>query len=196
LNQQGILYSFNDLTHKTKVKLKQLQQNKWNYNKLTSCQFFTFWFPFIDLKLKSWKYFQSLSLNKSLLIELSIRTEVLFIFQFQINNDNTSKNDVSESLLAPARVVLHSRLGQWDAQLGKPLPLALEACLQHSWNKRIYMSIGNFDTFHFTFKFEVQMWVRIYQKFEKDQIPICHLSKKWNLITDKPTDFQIRPNIN
>ncbi len=36
--------------------------------------------------------------------------------------------------------------------------------------------LGNCDKFYFTFKFKYQMWVQIFQKFEKDQIPICHWS--------------------
>jgi hypothetical protein len=52
--------------------------------------------------------------------------------------------------------------------------------------------LGNCDKFNFTFKFEVWMWVRIYQIFERDQIPICHISNKSNPKTDKPKDFQIR----
>ncbi len=35
--------------------------------------------------------------------------------------------------------------------------------------------LGNCDKFYFTFKFEYQLWVWIFQKFEKGQIPFCHL---------------------
>ena len=37
------------------------------------------------------------------------------------------------------------------------------------------LKLGNCDKFYFTFEFEHRMWVRSYQKFEKDWIPICHL---------------------
>ncbi len=36
--------------------------------------------------------------------------------------------------------------------------------------------VGNCDNF-FIFEFEYGMWVQIFQKFEKDQIPIRHLSE-------------------
>jgi len=52
--------------------------------------------------------------------------------------------------------------------------------------------LGNCDKFYFTFNYEVWMWVRIYQIFERDQIPICHISNKSKPKTDKPKDFQIR----
>jgi len=47
------------------------------------------------------------------------------------------------------------------------------------------LMIGNCDQFYFTFEFKVRMWVSIYQIFKRDQIPICHLSNKSNLNTDK-----------
>ncbi len=56
--------------------------------------------------------------------------------------------------------------------------------------------VGNCDKFYFAIKFKVQMWVWIGQIFERDQIPICHLSNKSNPNTDKRKDFWIRPNIN
>ncbi len=43
-------------------------------------------------------------------------------------------------------------------------------------------------------KFEICVW--IYQIFEREQIPIHHLSNKSNPNTDKPKYFQMRPNIN
>ncbi len=49
--------------------------------------------------------------------------------------------------------------------------------------------IGNSDKFYFTFKFEVQMRVQIYQIFKSDRIRICHLSNKSILNTDKPNSF-------
>ncbi len=51
----------------------------------------------------------------------------------------------------------------------------------NSWN----FLLGNCDKFDFTFKFEVRMWVWIYQIFERDQIPICHLLNKSKLNSDK-----------
>jgi hypothetical protein len=48
--------------------------------------------------------------------------------------------------------------------------------------------VGNCNKFYFTFKFEYQMWVQIYQKFEKDWIPISHLSN-WS----NPKDIRNRP---
>jgi hypothetical protein len=36
-------------------------------------------------------------------------------------------------------------------------------------------SVGNCKKFYFTFEFEYQMWDKIFQKFEKDQISIGHL---------------------
>jgi hypothetical protein len=41
---------------------------------------------------------------------------------------------------------------------------------------RLHSQISNCDKFYFTFEFEYQMWVQIFKKFEKDWIPICHLS--------------------
>ncbi len=35
------------------------------------------------------------------------------------------------------------------------------------------------------------MSVQIYQIFERDRIPICHLSNKLNLNTDKPKIFEL-----
>ncbi len=49
----------------------------------------------------------------------------------------------------------------------------------HEW----HFAVGNYNTFYFTFKLEIQMWVWIYQIFERDQIPICHLLNKTNLNT-------------
>ncbi len=36
--------------------------------------------------------------------------------------------------------------------------------------------LGNCNEFYFTFKFEYQMRYEIYQKFEMNRIPNCHLS--------------------
>jgi hypothetical protein len=58
------------------------------------------------------------------------------------------------------------------------------------------MKLGNCDKYYFTFEFKVQMWVWIYQIFERDGITIHHLSNKSNPNTDKPKDFLIRLNIN
>ncbi len=60
----------------------------------------------------------------------------------------------------------------------------------------VLLYLSNCNNFYFTFEFKVQMWVQIYQIFERDQIPICHLSNKSNPNTDKPKGFQIWPNIN
>jgi hypothetical protein len=49
--------------------------------------------------------------------------------------------------------------------------------------------LGNCDKLYFTFKFEVWMWLQIYQIYERDQIPIHHLLNKSNLNTDKPKRF-------
>jgi hypothetical protein len=59
----------------------------------------------------------------------------------------------------------------------------------------ILFGVSNCYKFYFTYKFEVQMWVQIYQIFERYRISICYLSNKSNLNTDKPKDFLIRPNI-
>jgi hypothetical protein len=48
-----------------------------------------------------------------------------------------------------------------------------------------YSGLGNCDKFYFTFEFKVQMWVWIYQIFERDQIPIHNLSNKLNPNTNK-----------
>ncbi len=73
------------------------------------------------------------------------------------------------------------RLCKWPFR-GSTSVFLLYAIAQHFF-------IGNFDNFYFTFEFEIQMWVRIYQIFERDQIPIHHLSNKSNLNTDKPKVF-------
>ncbi len=59
-----------------------------------------------------------------------------------------------------------------------------------------HLQLGNCDRFYFTFEFECQMWAPIFQKIEKDQIPICHLSNKLKLNTNKPIDIWIIPNLN
>jgi hypothetical protein len=51
--------------------------------------------------------------------------------------------------------------------------------------------LGNCNKFYFTFKFEVHLQVQIYQIFERDRIPICYLSNKSNLNTDKPKIFEL-----
>jgi hypothetical protein len=51
-------------------------------------------------------------------------------------------------------------------------------------NDTQHKGLGNCDEFYFTFKFEVQMWVRIYQIFERDLIPIHHLLNKSNMNTN------------
>jgi hypothetical protein len=69
--------------------------------------------------------------------------------------------------------------------------------LQH-WNNLSTEAakLGNCNKFYFTFEFKYWMSVWIYQKFEKDQIAIHHLSNSLNLNTDKPIDIGIRPKIN
>ncbi len=62
--------------------------------------------------------------------------------------------------------------------------------------KQSRLLLGNCGNFNVTLEFEVRMWVWIYQIFERDQIPIHHLSNKSNPNTNKPKDFWIRPNIN
>ncbi len=53
------------------------------------------------------------------------------------------------------------------------------------------MYLGNCDKFYFAFEFEVQMWVRINQIFDRDQITICHLLNKLNMNTDRQKDFEL-----
>jgi hypothetical protein len=50
--------------------------------------------------------------------------------------------------------------------------------------------LGNCNKVYFTFKFEVQMRIRIYQIFERDQIPIHHLSNESNPNTDELNSFK------
>ncbi len=38
--------------------------------------------------------------------------------------------------------------------------------------------LGNCKKIYFTFEFEYQTWVQIFQKFKKDRIPICHLDSQ------------------
>jgi hypothetical protein len=56
-----------------------------------------------------------------------------------------------------------------------------------SWNCNLFLKdihpsyyiqfkVGDCDKFYFTFKLKVWMWVWIYQIFQRDWIPICHLS--------------------
>jgi len=71
-----------------------------------------------------------------------------------------------------------------------------DICSKNIFLKIFCPKLSSCDKFYFTFEFKVQMWDWIYQIFKRDQIPICHLSNKLNLITDKPKYFQIRPNIN
>ncbi len=67
--------------------------------------------------------------------------------------------------------------------------------IRHLWQLKVvafqhrFILLGNCDKFYFTFKFEVRMCVQIDQIFEKDRMPICPLSNKSNLNTDKPKDF-------
>jgi hypothetical protein len=53
------------------------------------------------------------------------------------------------------------------------------------------LTLGNCVKFYFTFKLKVQMWVHIYQIFERDQIPIHHLWDKLNPNTDKWKIFEL-----
>ncbi len=57
--------------------------------------------------------------------------------------------------------------------------------------KYFYYQLGNCDKFYFTFQFEVQMWLWIYQIFERHQIPIYHLWNKSNLNTAWTKIFEL-----
>jgi hypothetical protein len=56
---------------------------------------------------------------------------------------------------------------------------------------RMWARVGSCDKFYFAFKFEVWMWVQIYQIFEGDWIPFCHSSNYSNLNTDKLNTFEV-----
>jgi hypothetical protein len=63
---------------------------------------------------------------------------------------------------------------------------AINLCAQHI----LTFLLGNCDNLYFAFEFKGQMWVQIYQIFKRDVIPICHLSKKLYLNSDKPNTFE------
>ncbi len=52
--------------------------------------------------------------------------------------------------------------------------------------------MGNCDKFYFIFEFEVQMWVQIYQIFERDQLPIRYLWNKSKPNTNKPKEASLQ----